>query len=87
MSMSFQKFLSVLLFPVGVLVCIALLIISSILWVPYLIAALIDLLLWKVFDKDIREGVNSFEEFIFACYGFAALMVFLPLSAFEEELY
>lgn len=87
MSMSFQKFLSVLLFPVGVLACIAVLVVSSILWVPYLIAALIDLLLWNLFDKDIREGVNSFEEFIFACYGFAALMVFLPISAFEEELY
>ncbi len=85
--MSFQKFLAVLLFPVGVLVCIVALIISSILWIPYLVAVLIDLLLWKLFDKDIRNDINSFEEFIFACYGFAALMVFLPLSAFEEELY
>ena len=87
MNMSFQKFLAVLLFPVGVLVCIAVLIVSSLLWVPYLVAVLIDLLLWKLLDKDIRNGVKSFEEFIFACYGFAALVVFLPISAFEEELY
>lgn len=86
MYLTFQKLLAVLLFPVGVLVCIAALIISSLLWVPYLIAALIDWLLWKLFDKDIRDEVNSFEEFILVCYGFAALMVFLPISAFEEEL-
>lgn len=79
----FQKFLAALLFPLSVLVCLVLLVISSILWIPYLIALAID----KILGKEQSEFVSAFEEFIFACYGFAALMIYLPLSAFEEELY
>jgi hypothetical protein len=85
--LSYQKVFAAILFPVGVLVCIAALIMSSLLWIPYIIVSIIDKLLWVLFNKEAYEWVSSFEEFIFACYGFAAVMVYLPLSAFEEELY
>lgn len=87
MYLSLQKFLAALVFPVSVVVCIAILAISTLLWIPYIIISVIDKLLWWLFEKELYEGVRTFEEFIFACYGFAAVMVYIPLTAFDEKLY
>lgn len=87
MYLALQKFLAALIFPLSVVLCIAVLAIFTLLWIPYIVILIIDKLFWWLFGKKLYKGIHAFEEFIFSCYGFAAMLVYIPFAAFYEKLY
>ena len=77
-----KKILAIVFFPIAVILCLSIILLSSLLWIPYFILFLIE----KLF------GINTtaeLAEFIFIWYGFASLMIYLPLSVlvFENDLF
>ena len=77
-----KKILAIVFFPIAVILCLSIILLSSLLWIPYFILFLIE----KLF------GINTTDElaeFIFIWYGFASLMIYLPLSVlvFENDLF
>ena len=77
-----QKIFAALLLPIAIIICLVVMLFTSLLWIPYLIVALFD----KVLEKELPNfWLNILGEFIFACYGFAACIVILPMSVIDED--
>ena len=71
---------------IGVPICLVLSILTSLMWIPMILGAAINGILWHVFTLAPMKWVNSLEEFIFLCYGFSALWVVIPIAAFSDGL-
>lgn len=69
------------------IICFAILIISSVLWIPFGILYLIDKLISLIFKRKESDYIDSFAEIIFAFYGLAGGIVYLSHALFNKEEY
>jgi len=80
-----RKLTAAFLLVIGVPICLVLSILTSLMWVPMILGAAANGILWHVFSLAPMKWVNSLEEFIFSCYGFSALWIAVPIAGFEED--
>lgn len=71
---------------IGVVLCIAIWIIATIMWPIFFIALLVNYCIRLKYKIEKRSNfVNTIEEFIFACYGFGIMFILLPFEMFNDE--
>ena len=85
MSSFLEKLIAAFVLMIGVPICLALSILTSLMWIPMLLGAAINGILWNVFALAPMKWVNSLKEFIFACYVFSILWITMPIAVFNDE--
>lgn len=74
-----RKLIACLLLAIGIPIGIVLSILTSLMWVPLLPGVGLNFYC-NSFGLEPRKWVGNLEEFIFLCYGFAALWIVVPLE-------
>lgn len=77
-----KKILAIIFFPIALILCLSIILLSSLLWIPYFILFLIE----KLFGI---HTTDELAEFIFTCVAFSVFLIYLPLSVlvFENDLF
>ena len=80
-----RKLTAAFVLVIGVPVCLVLSILTSLMWIPMILGAAINGILWHVFSITPMKWVDRLEEFIFLCYGFSALWITVPIASFRDD--
>ena len=81
-----KLFTLVIGFPIGCALFAVIVLCASLLWPIYGIVYLYNYIISSIAKKTVvDEMTQGIEEFIFACYGFAALFLIMPLSVIDDE--
>lgn len=90
--MTFQKFLSFLMFPFSIIACVIVLVFTSVLWIPFILCRVVNDIVWKLFEAGgfsfhMQGAINWLDDTIIAFYAFAALIPSMCMQAFDNDLY
>lgn len=90
--MTFQKFLSFLMFPLSIVAHLLSLAASTVLWILLILSHVINDVVWKLFEHDkfsfyMKGVINWLYDAIAACYVFALMLPAISLRALDNDLY
>ena len=90
--MTFQKFLSFLVFPLSIVTYLLSLAVSTVLWILLILSHAINDVAWKLFEPDkfsfhMQGIINWLDDAIAACYVFALVLPAMSMQALDGDLY
>jgi len=87
--MTFQKFLSFLIFPLSLAVCAVVFVITTAMWVPLLLYHTVSVIVWKNYwlSFNIQGAINWLDDRIYCGYYIAYLVTAICVDAFDGKLY
>jgi hypothetical protein len=90
--MTFQKFLSFLIFPLSIAAYLLSLAVSTVLWVLLILSHAINDVAWKLFEPNkfsfyMQGVINWLDDAIAACYVFALVLPAMSMKALDNDLY